>query len=121
MDGITVWQQVGEIHRGRAGLVHVIEGHRVFTQLSVTDNLLLAGYDVPRSERATRVEEALSFFPEMSSIRPEQSVQAGCLCYLARAPDRTLQRQHRRPACILRLLSRRAGLQAMKISRMPGL
>ena len=44
----------------RAGLVHVIEGHRVFTQISVTDNLLLAGYDLPRSERATRVEEAWS-------------------------------------------------------------
>ena len=36
----------------RAGLVHVIEGHRVFTQISVTDNLLLAGYDLPRGERA---------------------------------------------------------------------
>jgi len=35
----------------RAGLVHVIEGHRVFTQISVTDNLLLAGYDLPRGER----------------------------------------------------------------------
>jgi branched-chain amino acid transport system ATP-binding protein len=34
----------------RAGLVHVIEGHRVFTQISVTDNLLLAGYDLPRGE-----------------------------------------------------------------------
>jgi branched-chain amino acid transport system ATP-binding protein len=32
----------------RSGLVHVIEGHRVFTQLSVSDNLLLAGYDLPR-------------------------------------------------------------------------
>ena len=32
----------------RQGLVHVIEGHRVFTQLSVTDNLLLAAYDLPR-------------------------------------------------------------------------
>ena len=47
----------------RAGLVHVIEGHRVFTQISVTDNLLLAGYDLPRSERATRVEEALVVLP----------------------------------------------------------
>ena len=27
----------------QAGLVHVVEGHRVFTQLSVFDNLLLAG------------------------------------------------------------------------------
>ena len=43
----------------RAGLVHVIEGHRVFTQISVTDNLLLAGYDLPRRERMARIEEAL--------------------------------------------------------------
>jgi len=56
----------------RAGLVHVIEGHRVFTQLSVTDNLLLAGYDVPRSERAARVDEALSFFPEIAAKRHER-------------------------------------------------
>jgi branched-chain amino acid transport system ATP-binding protein len=56
----------------RAGLVHVIEGHRVFTQLSVTDNLLLAGYDVPRRERASRVEEALSFFPEIAEKRHER-------------------------------------------------
>ena len=47
----------------RAGLVHVVEGHRVFTQLTVFDNLLLAGYGMPRGERAAQVEEALAFFP----------------------------------------------------------
>jgi branched-chain amino acid transport system ATP-binding protein len=52
--------------------VHVIEGHRVFTQLSVTDNLLLAGYDLPRGERATRIDEALSFFPEIAAKRHER-------------------------------------------------
>jgi branched-chain amino acid transport system ATP-binding protein len=56
----------------RAGLVHVIEGHRVFTQISVTDNLLLAGYDLPRSERTARVDEALSFFPEIAEKRNER-------------------------------------------------
>jgi len=56
----------------RAGLVHVIEGHRVFTQISVTDNLLLAGYDLARGERAARVEEALSFFPEIAEKRHER-------------------------------------------------
>jgi branched-chain amino acid transport system ATP-binding protein len=56
----------------RAGLVHVIEGHRVFTQMSVADNLLLAGYDLARSERAARVEEALSFFPEIAEKRHER-------------------------------------------------
>jgi branched-chain amino acid transport system ATP-binding protein len=56
----------------RAGLVHVIEGHRVFTQISVTDNLLLAGYDLSRGERAARIEEALSFFPEIAEKRNER-------------------------------------------------
>jgi branched-chain amino acid transport system ATP-binding protein len=56
----------------RSGLVHVIEGHRVFTQISVTDNLLLAGYDLPRGERTARLEEALSFFPEIAEKRFER-------------------------------------------------
>ena len=56
----------------REGLVHVIEGHRVFTQLSVTDNLLLAAYDLPRGERAARVDQALSFFPEIAEKRHER-------------------------------------------------
>ena len=52
-----------------AGLAHVIEGHRVFTQLKVYDNLLLAGYGVPAKSRATQVEEALAFFPEIAAKR----------------------------------------------------
>jgi branched-chain amino acid transport system ATP-binding protein len=56
----------------RRGLSHVIEGHRVFTQLSVTDNLLLAGYDLPRPERATRIEEALTYFPEIAAKRNDR-------------------------------------------------
>ena len=54
---------------GRAGLVHVIEGHRVFNQSSVNDNLLLAGFDLPRRERLMRVEEALTYFPEIAAKR----------------------------------------------------
>jgi branched-chain amino acid transport system ATP-binding protein len=56
----------------RQGLVHVIEGHRVFTQLSVTDNLLLAAYDLPSGERAARLDQALSFFPEIAEKRHER-------------------------------------------------
>ena len=52
-----------------AGLVHVVEGHRVFTQLTVFDNLLLAGYGMPRAARAQQVEEALAFFPEIAEKR----------------------------------------------------
>ena len=56
----------------RAGLVHVIEGHRVFTQQTVTENLLLAAYDLPRGERTARVDEALAFFPEIAEKRHER-------------------------------------------------
>ena len=56
----------------RAGLVHVIEGHRVFTQISVNDNLLLAGYDLSRGERGARVEQALWYFPEIAQKRNER-------------------------------------------------
>ncbi|WP_428672561.1 ABC transporter ATP-binding protein [Reyranella sp.] len=58
----------------RAGLVHVVEGHRVFTQLSVFDNLLLAGYGLSRDVRATSVEEALAFFPEIAAKRNDRAV-----------------------------------------------
>jgi len=57
----------------RLGLVHVVEGHRVFTQLSVTDNLLLAGYDLPRAQRLSRVDEALSHFPEIAAKRADRA------------------------------------------------
>ena len=57
----------------RSGLVHVVEGHRVFTQLSVADNLLLAGYDVPRGERLARVDEALAHFPEIAAKRADRA------------------------------------------------
>jgi branched-chain amino acid transport system ATP-binding protein len=57
----------------KAGLAHVIEGHRVFTQLSVLDNLLLAAYDLSRGERAARVEEVLEIFPEVAAKRHERA------------------------------------------------
>ena len=57
----------------RAGLSHVIEGHRVFTRLSVIDNLLLAVYDLPGRERVSRVEEALALFPEIAAKRHERA------------------------------------------------
>jgi branched-chain amino acid transport system ATP-binding protein len=84
VSGLLPWS--GRVHFGgrdlagasprdtvRAGLSHVIEGHRVFTQLSVLDNLLLAVYDLPRRERAARVEEALALFPEIAAKRHERA------------------------------------------------
>ena len=58
----------------KAGLAHVVEGHRIFTQQTVADNLLLAGYDLPASERSARVEEALAYFPEIAAKRTERGV-----------------------------------------------
>jgi branched-chain amino acid transport system ATP-binding protein len=57
---------------GRRGLVHVIEGHHVFTQLTVADNLALAAYGLPRAQRLERVEEALSVFPEIAAKRKDK-------------------------------------------------
>jgi branched-chain amino acid transport system ATP-binding protein len=57
----------------QAGLVHVVEGHRVFTQLAVQDNLLLAARDLPRRERAARVEEMFGLFPEIAVKRHERA------------------------------------------------
>lgn len=65
-------RDVGPRGSAQAGLAHVVEGHRVFTQVSVNDNLLLAGYDLPRGERNARVEEALSYFPEIAAKRHER-------------------------------------------------
>jgi branched-chain amino acid transport system ATP-binding protein len=84
VSGLLPW--AGRVHFGgrdlagasprdtvKAGLSHVVEGHRVFTQLSVLDNLLLAVYDLPRRERAARVEEALALFPEIAAKRHERA------------------------------------------------
>lgn len=57
-----------------AGLVHVVEGHRVFTQLTVEDNVLLAGYGMPSAQRKRQVEEALDFFPEIKAKRNDRAV-----------------------------------------------
>jgi branched-chain amino acid transport system ATP-binding protein len=64
---------LGPRETAQAGLVHVIEGHRVFTQLAVHDNLLLAAYDLPRGERAARVEEVFTLFPEIAAKRHERA------------------------------------------------
>jgi branched-chain amino acid transport system ATP-binding protein len=56
-----------------AGLVHVVEGHRVFTTLTVFDNLLLAGYGLRRDALVAQAEEALAFFPEIALKRGDRA------------------------------------------------
>lgn len=97
----------------RAGLAHVIEGHRIFTQLSVTDNLLLAAYDLPRGERSARVQEALRLFPEIAEKRHDRggSLSGGQQQMLAVA-----QGLVRRPS-LLMLDEPSAGLSPVLVDR----
>lgn len=84
VSGLLPWN-AGSVHFGgrdlrgagaretaRAGLAHVVEGHRVFTQQTVADNLLLAAYDLSRGERTARIEEALAYFPEIAAKRNDR-------------------------------------------------
>lgn len=57
-----------------AGLVHVVEGHRIFTQLTVEDNVLLASYGMRSAQGRKQVEEALDFFPEIKAKRHDRAV-----------------------------------------------
>lgn len=104
---------VGPRESARAGLAHVIEGHRIFTQQSVTDNLLLAAYDVSQHERMVRVEEALSYFPEIAAKRrePGSSLSGGQQQMLAVA-----QGLVRRPK-LLMLDEPSAGLSPVLVDR----
>jgi branched-chain amino acid transport system ATP-binding protein len=97
----------------KAGLAHVIEGHRVFTHLAVLDNLLLAGYDLPRGERAARIEELLELFPEVAAKRyePAASLSGGQQQILAVA-----QGLVRRPK-LLMLDEPSAGLSPVLVDR----
>jgi branched-chain amino acid transport system ATP-binding protein len=53
----------------QAGLVQVLEGHRVFTTLSVEDNLLIGTYAyAPRGDR-TELERIYMVFPELADRR----------------------------------------------------
>jgi branched-chain amino acid transport system ATP-binding protein len=56
----------------KAGLAHVVEGHRIFTQQTVAENLMLAAYDLPAGERSARIEEAFAYFPEIAAKRADR-------------------------------------------------
>ena len=107
---------IGPRETARVGLVHVVEGHRIFTQQTVADNLVLAAYDVPRAERARRVEEALALFPEIAAKRhePGSALSGGQQQMLAVA-----QGLVRRPK-LLMLDEPSAGLSPVLVDRVLG-
>jgi branched-chain amino acid transport system ATP-binding protein len=57
----------------RAGLVQVLEGHRVFHSLTVEDNLLIGTYArSPRGDRS-KLREIYGLFPELAERRHQQA------------------------------------------------
>jgi branched-chain amino acid transport system ATP-binding protein len=60
----------------RLGVVAVPEGHRVLTELTVEENLRVAGTMLSRRDLDDAVEHALAAFPE---LRPRLAARAGTL------------------------------------------
>lgn len=56
----------------RAGMVQVLEGHRVFTSLSVEDNLLIGAYSGDVTDRSV-LESIYDTFPELAERRHQQA------------------------------------------------
>jgi branched-chain amino acid transport system ATP-binding protein len=57
----------------QAGIVQVLEGHRVFQTLSVEDNLLIGTYArTPRGDRA-RLDRIYALFPELAERRQQMA------------------------------------------------
>lgn len=60
----------------RDGLSYVLQGSRVFTELSVRENLEVGGHTLPAKEAIARIDEVLSLFPD---LRPLQRRNAATL------------------------------------------
>ncbi len=58
------------------GVVHVPEGRKLFSEMTVIDNLLMGAYTIPQSERLQKLERVFSVFPV---LRERQNQIAGTL------------------------------------------
>ncbi len=85
----------------------------MFPQLSILDNMLLAGFDLTRRERLVRADEALSWFPEIAS---RQSERAGALSGGQQQMLAVAQGLVRRPRLLL-LDEPSAGLSPVLVDR----
>jgi branched-chain amino acid transport system ATP-binding protein len=63
-------------HVRRKGVAAVPEGHHVLTDLTVAENLSIAGYRLERSKRDAGIDAALETFPE---LRAKLTSRAGTL------------------------------------------
>jgi branched-chain amino acid transport system ATP-binding protein len=75
LDGTPVHGKRPEYVR-RLGIAAVPEGHHVLSDLSVADNLRVAGYNLTRAKMEDGVEAALATFPE---LKPKLAQRAGSL------------------------------------------
>ena len=71
-DGVDI-SRSGSREIVRAGMVQVLEGHRVFTSLSVEDNLLVGTYARRTPEIRSTLERIYSDFPEIAEKRHQQA------------------------------------------------
>ncbi len=53
----------------RDGLSYLVQGSRVFAELSVEENLEVGGYMLSAQDMRRRMEDALGFFPELRGLR----------------------------------------------------
>jgi branched-chain amino acid transport system ATP-binding protein len=59
----------------RAGLIQVLEGHRVFTTLTVEDNLLIGSTAPTGRARRSSLERAYTLFPELAERRHQPAAR----------------------------------------------
>ncbi len=71
-DGVDI-SRSGSREIVRAGMVQVLEGHRVFTSLSVEDNLLVGTYARRTPEIRSTLERIYEDFPEIAEKRHQQA------------------------------------------------
>jgi branched-chain amino acid transport system ATP-binding protein len=75
LDGKSI-RGVRPEHVRRLGVAAVPEGHRVLTELTVEENLRVAGTHLPRNALDEAVEQALATFPE---LKERYGIRAGAL------------------------------------------
>ncbi|WP_346910997.1 ABC transporter ATP-binding protein [uncultured Roseibium sp.] len=60
-------QTLSTRERVRRGIVYVPEGREVVGDLSVRENLVLGGYQIPAATRRSRIDMVLDLFPEIAN------------------------------------------------------
>lgn len=59
----------------REGVIQVLQGHRVFTSLSVEDNILLGTYATRPANLKQKLSEVYELFPEMAERRHQSAAR----------------------------------------------